>query len=168
MLCEVRAFECPVTLASLRNAPLGMLLEGFCRSLLERGFSRCSVRHHLSNVAHLNEHLRRPGARMCRTVTAKEMQGFFGKYATGCRHRGSLEGHLRRVQQSLSRFAEYLRGEGRLVAASGRAIFQPLLDAYLQWMQRFQHAAPGTLEVRANSLSRFLQWLPITTARRNC
>ena len=145
-----------------------MLLEGFCRSLLERGFSRCSVRHHLSNVAHLNEHLRRPGARMCRTVTAKEMQGFFGKYATGCRHRGSLEGHLRRVQQSLSRFAEYLRGEGRLVAASGQAIFQPLLDAYLQWMQRFQHAAPGTLEVRANSLSRFLQWLPITTARRNC
>jgi len=26
-------------------------------------------------------------------------------------------------------------------------------------MQRFQHAAPGTLEVRANSLSHFLRWL---------
>jgi site-specific recombinase XerD len=70
-----------------------------------------------------------------------------------------LEEHLRRVRHSVNRFAEYLRGKGRLVAASARPSYQPLLDAYLQWMQRFQHAAPGTLEVRANSLRQFLRWL---------
>lgn len=154
-----QAFECPVTVGRLRSAPLGMLLEGFCKSLLERGFSRSSVRHHLSNVAHLNEYLRRPKPRMRRTVTAKEIQAFFEEYASGCRHRGPLEEHLRRVRHSVNRFAAYLRGEGRLVAASARPIYQPLLDGYLQWMRRFQHAAPGTLEVRADSLSHFLRWL---------
>jgi integrase/recombinase XerD len=154
-----QAFECPVTLASLRSAPLGMLLEGFCKSLWERGFSRSSIRHHLSNVAHLNEYLQRPRARMRRTVTTKEIQGFFEEYPSGCRHRGPLEEHLRRVRQSVNRFAEYLRGEGRLASASAGPIYQPLLDAYLQWMRRFQHAALGTLEVRANSLSHFLRWL---------
>ena len=154
-----QSFECPVTLASLQNAPLGMLLEGFGNSLLERGFSHSTVRRHLSNVAHLNEHLRHPRARMCRMVTAKEIQEVFEKYASGCRHRGPLEKHLSRVRHSVNRFAEYLRGEGRLVVRSARPIYQPLLDAYLQWMQRFQHAAAGTLEVRAKSLSHFLRWL---------
>lgn len=154
-----QVFECPRTLAKLRSAPLGVLVEDFCKSLLERGFSRSSVRKHLSNISHLNEYLRGHRARMRRTVTAKEMEGFLEKYPSGCRHRGPLEKHLRRVRWSLNRFAEYLRREGRLVASPATAIYQPLLDAYLQWMQRHQHAAPGTLGLRANSLRRFLEWL---------
>ena len=34
-----------------------------------------------------------------------------------------------------------------------------LLDSYLEWMKRYQHTAAGTLEVRAQSLTRFLRWL---------
>ena len=37
--------------------------------------------------------------------------------------------------------------------------FQALLDEYLEWMKDLQHAAPGTLDVRAQSLREFLVWL---------
>lgn len=166
-------FGCPATLAGLRSAPLGTLLEGFCKSLLERGFSRSSARKHASNVRHLNEHLRRPKSRMRQTVTAREIEGFFDAYALRCRNRGPLETHLRRVRHSANRFAEYLRQEGCLVAAAPRAIYQPLLDVYLQWMRCYQHAAPGTLALRASSLTQFLDWLgadatPRRLARLDC
>ncbi len=46
-------------------------------------------------------------------------------------------------------------------------IYQELLDGYLQWLRHYRHAADGTLEVRAHSISRFLQWLgPQATAQR--
>jgi site-specific recombinase XerD len=71
-----------------------------------------------------------------------------------------LEEHLRRVRYSVNRFAEYLRQEGLFVALPTEVVvYQPLLDAYLQWMDRYQHAVPRTLKLRALSLTRFLQWL---------
>jgi site-specific recombinase XerD len=96
---------------------------------------------------------------MRQTVTTGEIEGFFDKYACRCRNRGPLEKHLRRVRHSVNRFAEYLRQEGRFVATTARAIYEPLLAEYLQWMRSYQHTAPGTLKVRAHSLIRFLQWL---------
>jgi site-specific recombinase XerD len=45
-------------------------------------------------------------------------------------------------------------------------IYQPLLDAYLEWMRHYQHAADGTLQVRAHSITQFLQWIgPQATAQ---
>jgi integrase/recombinase XerD len=169
-----QVFECPVTLKKLRSVPLGTLLDGFCKWLLENRFSRSSIRTHLSALSHLNEHLGSPKAPMRQTVTAGDLAGFFEAYPSRCRHRGPLEEHLRRVRYSVNRFAEYLRQEGRFVALPAvEMVYQPLLDAYLQWMDRYQHAAPGTLEVRAGSLTQFLQWLgpdatPEGLARLNC
>jgi integrase/recombinase XerD len=154
-----RVFECPTTLAKLRSAPLGKLLDCFCKWLLDRGFSRGTTRLHLGHLRHLNEHLRGPRSRMRQTVTADEIEGFFEKYARQCRNRGPLEEHLRRVRYSVNRFANYLREEGRFVARTARAIYEPLLAGYLQWMRSYQHAAPGTLKLRAHSLLRFLQSL---------
>src|SRR5271157_1458844 len=154
-----RVFKCPSTLAKLRSAPLGKLLENFCKSLLERGFSRGRIRLHLSNLFHLSEHLRRPRSRMRQTVRAGEIEGFLDEYASRCHNRGPLEGHLRRIRYSVNRFVQHLRQEGRFVAVTTRAIYQPLVDAYVQWMRCYQHAAPKTLEARAYSLIQFLQWL---------
>ena len=53
------AFTSPCTVKKLRSGPLGELLDGFCDWLLEHGFARSTVRTHLSNVSHLNEHLAR-------------------------------------------------------------------------------------------------------------
>jgi len=168
-----QVFECPTTLVKLRCGPLGTLLEGFCTWLLESGFGRSSIRGHLSNLSHLNDHLGGPKALMRQTVTAADLDGFFETYPSRCRNRGPLEEHLRRVRYSVNRFAEYLRQEGRFVALSAEVVYQPILDAYLQWMDRYQHAAQGTLELRAQSLIRFLQWLgpeatPQGLAKLNC
>ena len=131
-----QVFKCPRALIRLRSVPLGKLLEDFCKSLLDRGFRPGITRLHVGNVSHLSEHLRRPRGRMRQRVTAGEIAGFFDEYATRCRHRGPLGGHLRCVRHSVNRFVEYLRQEGRFVApAVTQAIYQPLLDAYLQWMR---------------------------------
>ena len=68
--------ECPVALAKLRSDPLGTLLEGFCKWLLECGFQRESLRRHLSILSRLNEYLRRPKTRMRQTLTAEDIKRF--------------------------------------------------------------------------------------------
>ena len=153
-----RAFSCPGTLTKLRNGPLGIYLDGFCAWLLDRGFSRKTIRLHLANVSHLNEHLNRQKAaadKLCATDVAE----FFAAYPSWCRHRGPLKAHLLRVSHSIARFIEFL-GERRLYIRSREAeIYQPLFDDYLAWMAHFQHAASGTLEIRAQYLATFLRWL---------
>ena len=160
-----QVWECPTTLAKLRSGPLGTLLEGFCDWLLEQGFSRGSVRKHLSNLSHLNEHLRGGREPRSPTVTAEDLNGFFQAYPSRCRHRGPREEHVRRVRWSVNRFVQYLKRQGRFVDPAPQPIYAPLRDAYLDWMRRYQHAAPGTLERRAQSVTQFLQWLgPQATA----
>lgn len=168
-----QVFECPTTLQRLRSGPLGMLLEGFCDWLLESGFCRGSVQRHLSNLSHLSEHLGSPKAPMRQSVTAKDLEEVFETYPSRCRNGGPSEERLRRVRCSVNRFADYLRRERGLVVLPLQAIYQPLLDAYLQWMDRYQHAAPATLERRTQSLTPFLQWLgpeatPQSLAKLNC
>ena len=168
-----QVFVCPSTLKKLRSDPLGALLEDFCKWLLQKRFSRSRIRIHLSVLSHLNEHLGSPKAPMRQSVTAGDLEGFLETYPSRCRNRGPLEQHLRCVRHSVNRFAEYLRQEGRLVGLPAEAVYQPLLDGYLQWMERHQHAALGTLEVRAGSLREFLQWLgpdatPQGLARLTC
>jgi len=50
-------FSCPKTLARLQNGPLGGLLEGFCLWLMNCGFSRWTIRAHLSCVSHFDRYL---------------------------------------------------------------------------------------------------------------
>lgn len=154
-----QVFECPATLAKLRGGPLGTLLEGFGDWLLEQGFSRHSVRKHLSNVSHLNEHLGRRRRPRLQRVSAEDLAGFFRAYPSRCRHRGSREKHVRCVRWSVHRFVEYLKQRQRFADSAPPPIYAPLRDAYLDWMRRCQHAAPGTLAVRCQSVTQFLQWL---------
>jgi integrase/recombinase XerD len=154
-----QVFECPRTLSRLRSGPLGNTLEGFCNWLLQRGFSRRSVRGHVSNVSHLNEHLGGATAPIQETLTAKDVEEFLRVYPSRLRNRVPLEGHLRRLRYSLNRFIEYLRLQGSWAALSRQEIYEPLLDAYLEWMRHYQHASDGTLELRSHSIAQFLQWL---------
>lgn len=154
-----RVISCLQTLNKLRSGPLGMYLDGFCAWLLRRGFSRQTIRMHLSNVSHFNEHLVRQ-----RTVTGQllcsiDVADFFAAYPSWCRCCGHLRAHLLRVSHSVSRFVEYLGEMGLFDPLIEREIYQPLLDAYLAWMAHYQHAAAGTLELRAQYLTAFLRWL---------
>lgn len=162
-----RVFDCPRTLRRLRTGPLGKFLEGFCHWLLAGGYTRGCIRKHLSNVSHLNEYLSSAMARPRTTVTAKDIEGFFKAYPSQCRNQGPLEGHLRRVRYSIHRFTDYLGQKGLFDPLVSIPIYQELLDGYLQWLRHYRHAADGTLQLRAHSISRFLKWLgPQAVAQR--
>jgi site-specific recombinase XerD len=144
---------------------LGELLDGFCQWLLNHHFSQGAIRTILGKLSHLNVHLGGAHTPPHPGVTAADITGFFKVYPFHCRHRGPLEGHLRRVHYSVNRFVAYLRAEGRFESCVMPPLYQPLRDAYLEWMRRRQHAADGTLELRAHSIDQFLQWLgPQATA----
>jgi len=94
-------FECPRTLKKLRSGPLGKLLDGFCDWLLEHGFARDTIRTHLSNVSHLNQHLGARNGAAWQTLSSQAVKGFLGEYSLRARNRGALEQHLARVQFSV-------------------------------------------------------------------
>ena len=154
-----QVFEYPRTLRRLRSGPMGKLLEGFCHWLLEHGFSRGTVRKHLFNVSHLNEHMGGPRSGVRQSISLREVEGFFRAYPLRCWNRGVRGKHLRRVGYSVNRFLAYLRDSGLLDSLPQKEIYQPLLGGYLQWMRHYQHAADGTLQVRSHSITQFLQWL---------
>lgn len=152
-------FECPRTLSRLRSGPLGNLLEGFCNWLMEHGFSRWTIRMHLGNVFHLNEHLDGSWNGVRESLSSRDVADFFKAYPLRCRNRGPLEEHVLRVRYSINRFLDYLRDSGLFDPSSRQEIYQPLLDFYLKWMRDYQHASEGTLGVRCHSITQFLEWL---------
>ena len=161
-------FECPRTLNKLRSGPLGKLLDGFCDWLLQRGFARYTVRLHLSNASHLNGYLGARNGAGGQTLSSQDVNGFLREYRLRARNRGPLDHHLSRVQFSVSRFIEYLRSSGLFEHLADTAIYQPLRDAYLQWMRDHQHAAAGTIELRSHSISQFLKWLGPQATPQGC
>jgi len=96
----------------------------------------------------------------------KDVERFIKAYRSQCRNHGSLEDHPRRLRYSINRFTDYLGQKGLFDPLVQAPIYQELLDDYLEWLRHYQHAADGTLEVRAHSITRFLQWLgPQATAQ---
>lgn len=154
-----QVFECPRTLGRLRKDPLGKLLEGFCHWLQEHGFSRRTIRIHLSNLSHLNDYLGCPNNRIHGSIKITDIEDFFKTYPLWCQNRGPREKHLCRVRYSINRFLSYLRGSGLMGPLTHVEIYQPLLDIYLAWMRRYQHASEGTLKIRSHSIAQFLGWL---------
>ena len=153
------AFTCSRTLEGLRREPLGDAVDGFCQWLQDRGFSRHSQRKHVSNVGHLNDYLREQGLGVGHGSWPDHVEDFLQAYPSRCRARGSLAAHVRRVTWSIHRFMAYVVEAGLVDGSRKHEPFQALLDEYLEWMKDLQHAAPGTLDVRAQSLREFLVWL---------
>lgn len=155
-----RVFDSSARIGDLRSGPLAGIFEGFCDWLLESGFSRSTVRGHLSNVSHLGKYLGGQTAGCRETITSKDIDDFFKTYRCECRNRGRLEKHLRCVRWSVNRFIEFL-GQRGLFVVSGEAVptYQALLAGYLEWMRQYQDAAAGTLKVRGHSITQFLQSL---------
>lgn len=154
-----QAFKSSKTLGRLRSGPLGKLLDGFCVWLLKRGFSRSSTRHHLFYLYHLNKHLGVPDVGPRNRMTVKDVKASLSAYSVWCRRAGEREKHLQQVSYSVNRFLQYLRETGLVAPLPQEEIYRPLLDAYLKWMRRYQHASEGTVELRCHSITRFLEWL---------
>ena len=162
-----QVFKYPLTLNKLRGGPLGELMDGFCDALREDGFSLSTVRRHLSNVAHLNAYLTRKnmnGQTLC-TQTVCE---FLKDYPLRTRNRGALNKHVAGVKTSVYRLVDYLRLLDRFEPQVKSAVYQPLLEAYLKWLEKHQHAAAGTIELRAHSIGQFLRCLGPHATPQGC
>jgi site-specific recombinase XerD len=142
-------------------------MDGFCDALLKDGFSRSTVRRHLSNVAHLNAYL---GARKNidgQVLCAQTVSDFLKDYPVRARNRGPLNEHGAGIKSSVNRLVDYLRLLNRFESRVKSAVYQSLLEGYLDWLEQYQHAAPGTIERRAQSIGQFLRWLgPLATSQR--
>jgi len=152
-------FSCPRTLARLQAGPLSGLIEGFCNWLVDNGFRRGTIRKHLSNVSHFNAYLGTLADTPRKVVNAEDVAAFFRAYPHQCRNRGPLEQHLRCVRWSIDRFIEYLRAQGVYESPVRAPIYQPLLDAYRDWLVDQRHLCSATVANRCRSLRGFLHRL---------
>ena len=163
-----QVFECPRTLKKLRSGSLGGLMDGFCDGLLDNGFGRSTVRKHLSNVSHLNVYLTTWKWVEGQSLSAQHVSEFLRDYPLKARNRGPLDRHIAGIKTSINRLVNYLRSSGRFKALVETAPYQPLLEAYLKWLEEYQHAAPGTITHRAHSIGQFLQWLGPQATPQGC
>jgi integrase/recombinase XerD len=162
-----QVFKSSLTLNKLRSGPLGELMDGFCDVLREDGFSRGTVRRHLSNVAHLNAYLGTRENVDGQTLCAQTVTDFFRDYPARARNRGPLNKHVAGIKSSVNRLVNHLRFINRFEPHVKSAVYQLLLEAYLDWLEQYQHAAPRTIELRAQSIGQFLRWLgPLATSQK--
>ena len=99
-----KIFSCPRTLARLQGGPLGVLLEGFCRWLMDCGFSRWTIRSHVACVSRFSAYLGTVEDPPRESVTAQDVEDFLRAYPLVCRNRGPREKHLRSVRWAVNRF----------------------------------------------------------------
>jgi site-specific recombinase XerD len=99
-------------------------------------------------------------------LCAQTVSEFLKDYPARARNHGPLNKHVAGIKASVNRLVDYLSLFNRFEPQVKPAIYQPLLDAYLKWLEERQHAAPGTIERRAHSIGQFLQWLgPLATSQ---
>lgn len=163
-----QVYKCPRTLSKLRSGPLAPFLDGFCGALLEDGFTQSTIRKHLANINHLNEYLgaqkNADGQALCTGTVRK----FLKDYPARARNRGALDKHVASVKTAVNRLIDYLCTIGELDRQTETTVFSPLLEDYLKWLEQHQHAAPGTIELRAHSIGQFLHWLGPQATPQGC
>ncbi len=119
-----QVFKCLITLNRLRSGPLGDLMDGFCTSLLEKGFAPGTIRKHLSRVHHLNVYLGSGNHADGQVLSAQTVTEFFTHYPAWARNRGLLDRHIAGVKASVNRLVNYLYSLGRFETSTEVLIFQ--------------------------------------------
>jgi site-specific recombinase XerD len=143
-------------------------MDGFCDALREDGFSRSTIRKHLSNISHLNAYLGTRKNIDGQALCAHTVSEFLRNYPARARNRRPLNKHVAGIKASVNRLVDYLRLINRFEPQVRPAIYQPLLDAYLRWLEQHRHAAAGTIELRAHSVGQFLRWLGPQATPQGC
>lgn len=150
----------PNALKRFREGPLGAKLDGFSEWLSKRGFARCTIRRHISNVSHFSRYLEQKKVTNPTSFNPDHVQKFITEHLPHCKHRRPGANHSHRATFSINRFMEYLRESGVVNDSDYRnAAHQTVLDEYIKWLKDYHNAAPGTLMLRKQYLVQFLDWL---------
>jgi site-specific recombinase XerD len=152
-------FKISAIVGKLKGSPLEKFAEGFCCWLLDRGFKRHTISSHFFRLARFSKYLDSNNANIHNGISIKGVKIYFEGHSRQCRKTGSSDTDIRRAGYSINRFIQYLYESGHSDLLQEQDIYQPVLDAYINWMRHHQHASDGTLGVRVHSIKRFLQWL---------
>lgn len=147
------------TVGKLKGGALNKYAEGFCCWLLDHGFSCRTINGHFFQLTRFSRYLDSKSTGIHHEISIKEVKASFEGYSCQYRKTGVSEAAIRRVGYSINRFLQYLRESGHADVLQKQDIYQPVLDAYIEWMRHNQHVSDGTLGVRGHSIRMFFQWL---------
>ena len=151
--------KCPRTPAKPHDSTLGEIVGGFCRWLLGHGFSQERVQSHVLNISYFDAYLAQQSTLPIKIISSKDVDAFLRKYPSTLAARERGKTHIRYVRFSVNRFVEYLREVELFDPLIKLETYQPLLDAYLEWIRTYKGAAAETIEIRRHLLTQFLKWL---------
>jgi site-specific recombinase XerD len=152
-------FKFSATVGKIKGSTLEKYAEGFCCWLLVHGFSRHTINSHFFQLTRFSRHLDSKKTSARHEISISEIKASFEGYSRQCRKIGSSDTDIRRAGYSINRFLQYFHESGHTDLLQEQDIYQPVLDAYIEWMRHHQHASDGTLGVRSHSIRRFFKWL---------
>jgi integrase/recombinase XerD len=148
------------SLKHFRERSLGAQTDGFYQWLDAQGFSKVTIRDHISQISHFNRYLEQCGINSHKDLTADHVVEFFSVYlpqSKSCRIGSFLQ---KAMARSVNRFMEYLQDCGFIDEWNKPATcYQSLLDDYLEWLKTYHNSSPKTLRTRHQYLVQFLEWL---------
>ena len=151
-------FSSPLVLNRLGNGPLDSQLDGYYHWLNELGFSRESIRNHISRLSHFSRYLKQLGIHYS-NLNSEHIRGFLTDYLPRCRSRRPGKKQHCGVASSVNRFMEYLHEYNLVEPPNNSEPYQSLLNEYTSWLQDYHNSAPGTVLLRRQYLIQFLNWL---------
>lgn len=131
----------------LLSGPLLDHIKGFYRWLEEHQFSQRAVERYLAHLSYLQERLSGRPNEDFDTVRSEDLDGFLAVCPSGG------------VRGSIRRFVLYLQEKGQYRPARSQVLYEPLLDAYVQWLRDYWHAAERTIDARIEYARLFFDWL---------
>ncbi len=156
-----RVFKRAATIERFRKNPLWIVLDGFCRWLLDHGYNHESVRIHIWQVGLLADYLYRRGLAEPAAVTWIHIEAFLRHHLSEHRsHRSGLVRH-RGIRRAVRRLTEYLVFAGilPLPPAPPPPPYQALLEEHLIWLKDYCRRSAHTLALRRRYLIPFFEWM---------
>jgi len=134
----------------LRRNPFYVLLDGYCRWMLDHGFVRTSITIRIQHLRFLTDYLIHIGVKGPAELRWEHIERFHTKWEP--RYRGPEGGRSaqgRRIGFTVNGFVRYLTGRGLLSPPPPVPLpYQVLLDEYLCWLTDHLHRSPRTVEKR--------------------
>ena len=159
----------PCYVDKFRKPPLGSEMDGYCKWLHHKRYSRSVICTRVSQVSHFSRFLYRIGIRDCGEVERIHGQRFLSNHLPRCRCCISGASIHAGIAFSVRSFMDYLSHRGILgppPAQSGPA-YRDLLDEYLRYLKEFRNLKKETVRGYRFYVTRFLMYLgPRATAGR--
>ena len=134
----------------LRRNPFYVLLDGYCRWMLDNGFVRTSISIRIQHLRFLTDYLIHIGVKDSAELRWEHIEQFHSKWVPMYRGpEGGRSAQGRRIGFTVNGFVRYLTSRGLLSPPPPVPLpYQSLLDEYLGWLTNHLHRSPRTVEKR--------------------